>query len=41
MAAGMAAAAVSLIIGFPVQTMMHPDQFDIEEYMASVQKILA
>jgi len=36
-----AAAAVSLIIGFPVQTMMDPDQFNIEEYTASVQKILA
>jgi AcrR family transcriptional regulator len=40
-AAGLAAAAVSLIIGFPVQTMIDSDQFDIEEYMASVQKILA
>ena len=39
--AAMAAAAVSLIIGFPVQTMMDPDQFNLEEYMASVQKILA
>jgi TetR/AcrR family transcriptional repressor of bet genes len=37
---GVAAAAVSLIIGYPVQAMIDPDQFDIEEYLAAVQAIL-
>jgi TetR/AcrR family transcriptional repressor of bet genes len=37
---GVAAAAVSLIIGYPVQAMIDPDQFDIEEYFAAVQGIL-
>jgi TetR/AcrR family transcriptional repressor of bet genes len=38
--AGVAAAAVSLIIGYPVQAMMAPDQFDLEEYLSAVQGIL-
>jgi AcrR family transcriptional regulator len=38
--AGVAAVAVSLIIGYPVQAMIDPDQFDIEEYLAAVQAIL-
>jgi AcrR family transcriptional regulator len=38
--AGVAAAAVSLIIGYPVQAMIDPDQFDIEEYLAAVQGII-
>jgi AcrR family transcriptional regulator len=38
--AGMAAAAVSLIIGYPVQAMIDPDKFDIEEYLAAVQGII-
>jgi TetR/AcrR family transcriptional repressor of bet genes len=38
--AGLAAVAVSLIIGYPVQAMIDPDQFDIEEYLAAVQAIL-
>jgi AcrR family transcriptional regulator len=39
-AAGVAAVAVSLIIGYPVQAMIDPDQFDIEEYLAAVQGIM-
>ena len=31
---------VSLIIGYPVQAMIDPDQFDIEEYLAAVQAII-
>jgi AcrR family transcriptional regulator len=38
--AGLAAVAVSLIIGYPVQAMIDPDHFDIEEYLAAVQAIL-
>lgn len=38
--AGVAAVAVSLIIGFLIQAMIDPDQFDIEEYIAQVQGIL-
>jgi AcrR family transcriptional regulator len=38
--AGVAAAVVSLIIGYPVQAMIDPDQFDIEEYLAAVQGII-
>jgi AcrR family transcriptional regulator len=38
--AGLAAAAVSLIIGYPVQAMIDADGFDIEEYLAAVQGIL-
>jgi TetR/AcrR family transcriptional repressor of bet genes len=39
-AAGVAAAAVSLIIGFLVQAMIDPEQFQIEDYLAQVQGIL-
>ena len=39
-AAGLAAAAVSLIIGFPVQAMIDPEQFEVEEYIAAVQGLL-
>jgi TetR/AcrR family transcriptional regulator, transcriptional repressor of bet genes len=35
-----AAAAVSLIIGYPVQAMIDPDHFDLEEYLAAVQGVL-
>jgi AcrR family transcriptional regulator len=38
--AGVAAIAVSLIIGYSVQAMIDPQQFDIEEYLAAVQAIL-
>jgi TetR/AcrR family transcriptional regulator, transcriptional repressor of bet genes len=38
--AGMAAAAVSLIVGCAVQSMIDPEQFDVEEYLAAVQGIL-
>jgi AcrR family transcriptional regulator len=38
--AGIAAVAVSLIIGYPVQAMIDPDEFDIEVYLAAVQAIL-
>jgi AcrR family transcriptional regulator len=38
--AGVAAVAVSLIIGYPVQAMIDPDRFDIEEYLAAVQGLL-
>jgi hypothetical protein len=38
--AGLAAVAVSLIIGYPVQAMIDPDHFDIDEYLAAVQAIL-
>jgi AcrR family transcriptional regulator len=38
--AGVAAAAVSLIIGYPVQAMIDPDRFEIEEYLAAVQGIM-
>jgi AcrR family transcriptional regulator len=39
-AAGLAVAAVSLILGFPVQAMIDPEQFEIEEYIAAVQGLL-
>lgn len=39
-ATGLAAAAVSLIIGFPVQAMIDPEQFEVEEYIAAVQGLL-
>jgi AcrR family transcriptional regulator len=38
--AGVAAAAVSLILGYPVQMMIDPDRFDMEEYLAAVQGII-
>jgi AcrR family transcriptional regulator len=38
--AGVAAAAVSLIIGYPVQAMIDPEHFDVREYFATVQGIL-
>jgi AcrR family transcriptional regulator len=38
--AGVAAAAVSMIIGYPVQAMIDPDSFDLEEYLAAVQGII-
>jgi hypothetical protein len=38
--AGVAAVAVSLIIGYPVQAMIDPDQFNIEEYLAAVEAII-
>jgi AcrR family transcriptional regulator len=38
--AGVAAAAVSLIFGYPVQAMLDPDQLDVEEYLTVVQEIL-
>jgi AcrR family transcriptional regulator len=40
MPAGVAAVAVSLIIGYPVQAMIDPDLFDVGEYLAAVQGIL-
>jgi AcrR family transcriptional regulator len=39
--AGVAAAAVSLILGYPVQAMIDPEQLDDNEYIASVEGILA
>jgi AcrR family transcriptional regulator len=38
--AGLAATAVSLIIGYPVQAMSDPDHFDVAEYLAAVQGLL-
>ena len=38
--AGLAAVAVSLIIGYPVQTMIDPEWVGLEEYLASVQGVL-
>jgi AcrR family transcriptional regulator len=38
--AGMAATAVSLIVGCAVQAMIDPEHFDVEEYLSSVQGIL-
>lgn len=35
--AGVAAAAVSLILGYPVQAMIDPEQLDADEYLASVE----
>ena len=37
---GLAAVAVSLIIGYPVQTMIDPEWVGPEEYLASVQGVL-
>jgi AcrR family transcriptional regulator len=37
--AGVAAAAVSLIIGYPVQAIIDPAQLDIDEYLASGQAV--
>jgi AcrR family transcriptional regulator len=37
---GLAATAVSLIIGFPVQAMIDPDHFDAAEYLAAIDGIL-
>jgi TetR/AcrR family transcriptional repressor of bet genes len=39
-AAGVAAVTVSLIFGYPVQSIIDPDQLDIEEYLAAVHGIL-
>jgi AcrR family transcriptional regulator len=38
--AGLAAATVSLIIGYPVQAMVDPEHFDVREYLATAQGIL-
>jgi TetR/AcrR family transcriptional repressor of bet genes len=38
--AALAATAVSLIIGYPVQAMIDPDHFDLGEYLAAVQGML-
>ena len=38
--AGLAAAAVSLIMGYPVQSMIDPDHVDVGEYLATAQEIL-
>ena len=38
--AGLAAVAVSLIIGYPVQTMIDPEWVGPDEYLASVQGVL-
>lgn len=38
--AGVAAAAVSLIIGYPVQAIIDPAQLDITEYLASVGGVI-
>jgi len=38
--AGLAAVAVSLIIGYPVQTMIDPEWVGPEEYLASAQGVL-
>jgi len=38
--AGMAAVAVSLIIGHPVQAMIDPERIGVEEYLASVEGVL-
>ena len=37
---GLAAAVVSLIIGYPVQSMIDPDRFDVNEYLATAQGVL-
>ena len=36
----LAATAVSLILGYPVQAMIDPDHFDLSEYLAAVDGIL-
>lgn len=38
--AGIAAAAVSLIIGYPVQAIVDPDHCDVGQYLAAVQGML-
>jgi TetR/AcrR family transcriptional repressor of bet genes len=38
--AGMAAAAVSLILGYPVQAITDPAQLDFSDYLASVEGII-
>jgi AcrR family transcriptional regulator len=38
--AGLAATAVSLILGYPIQAMIDPDHFDAAEYLAAVDGIL-
>ncbi len=38
--AGVAAAAVSMIIGYPVQALIDRDNFNVREYFAAVQNIL-
>jgi hypothetical protein len=38
--AGLAAVAVSLIIGYPVQAMIDPERLGEGEYLASVQGVL-
>jgi AcrR family transcriptional regulator len=40
MAPGVAAVTVSLIFGYPVQSIIDPDQLDIDEYLAAVHGIL-
>jgi AcrR family transcriptional regulator len=37
--AGVAAVAVSLIIGYPVQAMIDPDHFDVAEYLSAAKGI--
>jgi TetR/AcrR family transcriptional repressor of bet genes len=37
---GLAAAVVSLIIGYPVQSTIDPDHFDVNEYLATAQGVL-
>jgi AcrR family transcriptional regulator len=37
---GLAAAVVSLIIGYPVQSMIDPDHFDVNEYLATALGVL-
>ena len=39
-AEGVAAVAVSLIVGYPVQAIIDPDQIDLDEYLDAVQGIL-
>jgi AcrR family transcriptional regulator len=39
--AGLAAAMVSVIIGYPVQSMIDPDRLEVGEYVATAQEILA
>jgi AcrR family transcriptional regulator len=39
--AGVAAMVVSLIIGYPVQAMIDPDQLDLNEYLGSGEGIIA
>jgi AcrR family transcriptional regulator len=37
---GVAAAAVSLILGFPVQAMIAPEEMDVGEYLATLEHLL-